>query len=391
LGSPATFAVSIIGNEPLAYQWQLQGTNLPSATNTQLLIPHVAIADAGEYRVVVSNPAGSATSHVAHLEILFSPSAAVWPDSALVLQGGAVEYDAKAYGLSPLRLQWQFNNADLPSATNSTLILSNILSNQAGAYTLVVTNDLGSVISPPASLTVMNPAQVLAWGQYWSGELNVPAGLSGVVTLAAGRDHVLALRRNGTVAAWGMNYMGQIDVPPGLSNVAAISAGQEYSLALKRDGTLVEWGGFGPDIVPPPGLTNVAAVAGGQDHAVALLRDGTVVTWGTIASTPAGLSAVSAVEAGNGFCLALRSNGVVVAWGDNSASQCNVPADLTNAVSLASGYFHSLALRHDGTVIGWGANDHGQTDVPQAATNVIAIAAGYMHSMALRKDGTLVV
>ncbi|MEI8044345.1 MAG: hypothetical protein WCL11_23240, partial [Verrucomicrobiota bacterium] len=338
----------------------------------------------------MSNSGGSTTSHVAQLEILLFPSATICPDSALVLLGGKVQYDAQAYGQNPLSLRWQFNGADLPSAASPSLILSNILASQAGAYTLAVTNGLGGVMSPPASLTVLNPAQVLAWGQYWSGELNVPSGLSGVVALAAGRDHVLALRRNGTVAAWGMNYMGQLDVPPGLSNVVAISAGQEYSLALRQDGTLAEWGGFGPDVVPPAGLTNVAAVAGGQDHGVALLRTGTVVTWGTIASAPAGLSGVMAVEAGNGFCLALRTNGVVIAWGGNSSGQCNVPAGLTNAVSLASGYNHSLALKRDGTVVGWGANDYTQTDVPPSATNVIAIAAGYMHSMALRNDGTLV-
>ena len=390
LGAPASFAVSCVGNQPFAYQWELGGTNLPGATNAQLNLPSVRGSDAGEFRVVVSNSGGSTTSHVAQLEILLSPSAIICPDSALVLLGGKVQYDAQAYGQNPLSLRWQFNGADLPSAASPSLILSNILASQAGAYTLAVTNGLGSVISPPASLTVLNPAQVLAWGQYWSGELNVPSGLSGVVALAAGRDHVLALRRNGTVAAWGMNYMGQLDVPPGLSNVVAISAGQEYSLALRQDGTLAEWGGFGPDVVPPAGLTNVAAVAGGQDHGVALLRTGTVVTWGTIASAPAGLSGVMAVEASNGFCLALRTNGVIIAWGDNSSGQCNVPAGLTNAVSLASGYNHSLALKQDGTVVGWGANDHSQTDVPPSATNVIAIAAGYMHSMALRSDGTLV-
>ena len=158
LGAPASFAVSCVGNQPFAYQWELGGTNLPGATNAQLNLPSVRGSDAGEFRVVVSNSGGSTTSHVAQLEILLSPSATICPDSALVLLGGKVQYDAQAYGQNPLSLRWQFNGADLPSAASPSLILSNILASQAGAYTLAVTNGLGSVISPPASLTGTEPS-----------------------------------------------------------------------------------------------------------------------------------------------------------------------------------------------------------------------------------------
>lgn len=72
------------------------------------------------------------------------------------------------------------------------------------------------------------------------------AGLSGVVDVAAGRYHSLALTSTGDVYGWGSNGWGQInrasygnfDTPALImSGVSAIAAGDEYSLFIK-DGDL---------------------------------------------------------------------------------------------------------------------------------------------------------
>ena len=44
---------------------------------------------------------------------------------------------------------------------------------------------------------------MVAWGDNDYGQCNVPAGLSGVVAVAAGAYHSLALKADGTVVAWG--------------------------------------------------------------------------------------------------------------------------------------------------------------------------------------------
>ena len=67
------------------------------------------------------------------------------------------------------------------------------------------------------------------------GQTTVPAGLSGVVAIAAGDYHTVALKSNGTVVAWGDNYYGQRTVPAGLSGVTAIAAGGHHTVALKLD------------------------------------------------------------------------------------------------------------------------------------------------------------
>ena len=48
------------------------------------------------------------------------------------------------------------------------------------------------------------------------GQSTVPAGLSGVMAVAAGDYHSLALKADGTVVAWGDNNYGQCTVPAGL-------------------------------------------------------------------------------------------------------------------------------------------------------------------------------
>ena len=53
-----------------------------------------------------------------------------------------------------------------------------------------------------------------------------------MTAIAAGVDHSLALRGDGTIVAWGDNTYGQTGVPGGLSGVSAIAAGGRHSMAI---------------------------------------------------------------------------------------------------------------------------------------------------------------
>lgn len=71
-GSAPVFAVGVNGTAPFAYQWLLQGTNLPGATSFVYTVTNAQAADAGGYSVVVSNSLNSVTSAVAALTIAAS-------------------------------------------------------------------------------------------------------------------------------------------------------------------------------------------------------------------------------------------------------------------------------------------------------------------------------
>ena len=68
-GQPQTFSVRAENPYPLACQWQLYGTNLPSGTNVILRLPSPTASQAGPYDVVISNPYGAVTSAVATLTL----------------------------------------------------------------------------------------------------------------------------------------------------------------------------------------------------------------------------------------------------------------------------------------------------------------------------------
>ena len=69
LGAGATFSVAAGGSTPLSYQWQKDGVNIAGATASSYTIGSVVAADAGQYRVVVTNGVGAATSGAAALTI----------------------------------------------------------------------------------------------------------------------------------------------------------------------------------------------------------------------------------------------------------------------------------------------------------------------------------
>lgn len=69
--------------------------------------------------------------------------------------GGVATFIPSDFGTGPFNYQWSFNGALLAGATNQQLNLSPLMTNQAGFYQLVITNDYGSATSQLAQLTVL--------------------------------------------------------------------------------------------------------------------------------------------------------------------------------------------------------------------------------------------
>src|SRR5208283_5717638 len=108
-----------------------------------------------------TNVAGSVTSSPAILLVTnIPPAITLQPTNQLVGAGSTVAFAIAATGTAPLRYQWQTNGTGLlnggriSGATNATLIISNVQTNDSGGYSVVVTNFGGSVTSSVAGLTV---------------------------------------------------------------------------------------------------------------------------------------------------------------------------------------------------------------------------------------------
>lgn len=249
---------------------------------------------------------------------------------------------------------------------------------------------LTTVLIALAPLTSAQAGTVVAWGQNGSGQTNVPADLTNVIGIAAGRLHSLALRADGTVVGWGSPLSGFTRPPAGLTNVIAIAAGFSNCLALKMDRTVTVWGtnSFGP-VNFPAGLTNIVAIAGGYVESLVLRDNGELYSWGK----QPGLVRVQTnvvcgsqnISQGAMHSLVLMPDGSVKAFGQNNAGQCNVPPGL-KALGVCAGYDWSMAIQEDRTIAKWG----NAPALPAGATNVVAIAASSSQGVILRADGTVV-
>jgi alpha-tubulin suppressor-like RCC1 family protein len=354
----------------------------------------------------------------------------------------------------------------------------------------------GNTLVTLTTVIEATPGSVWGWGNNHVSQLgnqtprvsqnSIPfiiGELTGVESIAAGLNHSLALKSDGTVWAWGYNYTGQLGngttaesgIPlqvSGLNGIVSISTREFFSLALKSDGTIWSWGenvagqlGNGttafmstiPVLVTE--FSGVVAIAAGNKHCLALKSDGTVWSWGsnvagelgignrstsftsppTFINTPVqviGINEVVAIAAEASCSLALKSDGTVWAWGENvpitntisptvknnittiapigtitepiittlpvtsfrpPSSISTIPVQITElseVIAIAAGGHFSLALKSDGTVWAWGHNSWGQlgdgtvvdssTPVQVNVPNSVkAVAAGYEHALAL--------
>ena len=248
--------------------------------------------------------------------------------------------------------------------------------------------------------------------------------LSNVIAIAAGYRHSVALRSDGTVWTWGDNTYGQLGtgttvyrvVPTRvvglngagfLTGVVAIAAGYGHTVALKGDGTVWAWGrndtgqvGNGTrtqqntpvQVKGQDGtgyLTNVTAIAAGWYHTLALKPDGTAWGWGYSEDGELGVGNYKQV---NSTPLPVRNP--------------NYTDTLTGIAGITAGQYHSMFLMQNGMVLASGYNffyglgigtQHGSSVPIQVVgpggagylTDVKTIAAGRNFTLALKQDGTL--
>lgn len=166
-GAPASFTVKASGPGVLTYAWRKgNGANTPIVgTSATYTIPSTTLADAGTYRVTVSNGSSSVTSSAAKLTVnsatvIVAPTITQQPLSQTVTLTNAkksvsVTFSVTATGTSPLNYQWTRNGVPISGATGSSYTISKVaLSDNGSQFQVTVWNAAGSVVSNVASLTV---------------------------------------------------------------------------------------------------------------------------------------------------------------------------------------------------------------------------------------------
>jgi hypothetical protein len=227
VGSNALFSVTASGTVPLSYQWEFNTTNLAAATNSSLALTGVQTANAGIYAVVVTNLAGSVTSS-AVLAVLTPPSITNQPLSLTNNAGLSATFTAGASGDAPLTYQWQLNGVNLSNssrisgATNTTLIITGLQASDAGNYTFVASNPVGTATSSPAALTVIAPP--LIGTQPLSQTILAGMNVTFSVTASGTQPFGFQWYSNGVPTTDGGNVFGSLSSTLGLADVISNDA-----------------------------------------------------------------------------------------------------------------------------------------------------------------------
>lgn len=441
----ATFSVTATGTSP-SYQWQLSvdsgssWIDISAATSASYTTPATATAASGaQFRVQVSNSAGTVTSSAATLTINAPsstntmPSFTTQPVGQSVVAGSTATFSASVAGTPAPTLQWQRSGnggtswTDIGAATGSNYTTSATVAGDDGAqFRLVATNSEGSSTSNAVTLTVTaaNSAPVFTTQPQ---DASVAAGDSAHFSVAASGvpapTFQWQLSTDGG-SSWN-NINGATAASYDTPAVAGGDSGRQFRAVGSNSEGLV-YSNAASLVVTVVLTATVRPVNAGGSHSCALKPDHSVLCWGRNASgqlgdqstvdrlapvAVVGLTDAVAVTAGNSHGCALRTDGTVACWGSNlngalgdgTTTDRDMPvavAGLTDVVAVSAAN-HSCALKADGTVACWGFNSSGQVGIPVTSGNVtapvtvagltgaVAITTGFTHSCALKANGTV--
>jgi hypothetical protein len=181
----ATLTVTVTGGVPsYTYVWRKNGTPLPYAQQPQgptLVLTNLQYADAGNYDVVIyDSHTDAVTSVVAPITVTPPPPLTITqhPQSKTAKVGQSWVFTVgTSGGEGAIHYQWKYDNGGGPVNVGTDqpfLVLNDIQFSDAGQYWVEVSDEVTTLVSDPATLTVVNLPliQILNHPQ----NLTLPAG-----------------------------------------------------------------------------------------------------------------------------------------------------------------------------------------------------------------------
>ena len=243
---------------------------------------------------------------------------------------------------------------------------------------------------------VTKTGAVLCWGLNSNGQFGnggfeskwypdpatpaIGADAVGPIWIAPQGPRTCARTRNGPLGCWGGSMAGggawTTAMPyRGLSGVVSLAIGREHSCAVISPGTTICWPDEegmrpgDPDIIPVPAPlpTNVVGVAVGCCHTCTVTRTGSVQCSADYPPPPPEIADAKAIVAGLDHTCVLRSSGTVWCWGSsNSRGELGRGNDIigpvsnvTGATALSASPVHTCAVGAKGQIWCWGRNTLG--------------------------------
>ncbi|HEV2695731.1 MAG TPA: immunoglobulin domain-containing protein [Verrucomicrobiae bacterium] len=291
LRSNASFTITASGTAPLTFSWRkngnaiVNGGNISGANTATLALASVGTNDVGSYSATVSNSIGGATSAAASLAVLIPPAINAPPLNAMAAAGAIASFGVSVSGTAPLSLQWLKNGAlmadggNVSGSTSNILTLTSVTTNDAAAYSVMVSNILGSITSSSVTLSVILPVGITASPN--DVVATVGSNVSFTVTAGGTTPITYLWRKNGTPLANGGNVSGANTATLALASITANDAGG-YSVAISNS--------ISGTVSPAATLTVLSPPTITTQPQTATATSGTTATFGATVSGTAPLS-----------------------------------------------------------------------------------------------------
>lgn len=229
LNSPATFTVVASGSG-LSYQWYKNGLAVSGATGASYTVLST-IANEGEYRVKVTNSAGSVTSNIARLTVVGPPTITTQPGGTTVGVGSTATFSVVASGTGSLTYQWYKNGAAISGATGTSYTTpATVTGDNSATFYVRVTNSAGTTQSNTVTLTVDQAPVIVTQ----PSAATVAVGETATFTVSATASGTLTYQwyKNGAVIA------GATDATYTTAATTLANNGDTYKVVVSNDGVI---------------------------------------------------------------------------------------------------------------------------------------------------------
>jgi hypothetical protein len=154
--SNVTFSGVVNGYpKEFTYQWYKNSGIIPEATGNTYSINNVTNNDAATYLLTVSNTQGTVSGSASLTVIPFAaPVITAQPNDLNLSSGYFGQMYIVANGVPNPNYQWRKDGIDVVSGIYSSLVFNNVKEQDAGVYDVIVSNNVGSVTSSGANLTI---------------------------------------------------------------------------------------------------------------------------------------------------------------------------------------------------------------------------------------------
>ena len=229
-GQAASFSVSATGASPLTYQWQKNGSAISGATAATYTTPATTSADNGaQFKVVVSNSKGSATSNAATLTVTAASSVQITTAS---LPNGQVQtaYSATLQatgGTTPYT--WSVSTGSLPPGLTLTAASGAISGTPSTAgtssFTIQVADSAGNKASGGFTITITGGTGGGTMPQFGHVFIVIGENAGYTETFSSTTMPYLTSLAN----KYGISTTYWSDTHPSIGNYEALTAGQIFT------------------------------------------------------------------------------------------------------------------------------------------------------------------